>query len=114
VTRTPPKLIFPSTRAQHSRTALALSLKKAAERTQVHRRHWQKIEAAEVNTTMATEVFVKAIEAASGGRLHPHLQESTVRTVMKRGTTTSEASKTRRRRSTIPAEKSFIWDQTET
>ena len=44
----------------------------------------------------------------------PHLHASTARTVMKRGSATMVPSKTRRRESTIPREKSFICAQTET
>jgi DNA-binding Xre family transcriptional regulator len=38
------------------RNAAALTLKKASERAEMHWRHWQKIEAGEVNVTLQTLV----------------------------------------------------------
>jgi transcriptional regulator with XRE-family HTH domain len=41
-----------------TRQAAALTLKKASERAEMHWRHWQKIEAGEVNVTIQTLVRI--------------------------------------------------------
>jgi len=45
-----------SINVRRARTAAGLTLKKASERAEMHWRHWQKIEAAEVNVTLQTLV----------------------------------------------------------
>jgi transcriptional regulator with XRE-family HTH domain len=40
------------------RTKLGLTLKKASERAEIHWRYWQKIEAAEVDMTIPTLVWI--------------------------------------------------------
>ena len=40
------------------RHAAGLTLKKASERAEMHWRHWQKVEAAEVNVTLLTLVRI--------------------------------------------------------
>jgi transcriptional regulator with XRE-family HTH domain len=43
------------------RNAAALTLKKASERAEMHWRHWQKIEAGQVNLTVQTLVRIASV-----------------------------------------------------
>ena len=47
-----------SINVRRGRAAAGLTLKRAGERAEMHWRHWQKIEAAEVNVTLQTLVRI--------------------------------------------------------